>query len=403
MNGDSRETGKLTPDGKPDPSVFSTEYNREGIRVGTAVCVIVRKSTREKKPTIRFRHFWGINKRAELLESLKGRDSKAAYTVARPCRENRLSFRPENVAASYNTWPSVASLCAVEPISGLQEMRKGALIAFERDRLSETMKAYFDESIEWETFATEGGGLTINAGRFDAKASRARLLKRAVFSQESIRRYSLYPLDPRWCYYCASRPLWNEPRPQVEAQCWKGNRFFVTRPFAERPQEWAMMTVTPCLPDYHLLRPNAVSIPIMLRNGHRLSDRQHATLFDALGEAPADDAPTANLSKAVRAYLTTLGIKDPDADAKTASLIWVHALAIGYSPAYLTENADGIRRDWPRSSAGRPQGPGSLGGPGGTGRGASRYRGRGPWCHDRQDCGVSEDGGPYDQDRRRGN
>ena len=26
----------------------------------------------------------------------------------------------------------------------------------------------------------------------------------------------------------------------------------------------------------------------------------------------------------------------------------MHALAIGYSPAYLAENADGIRRDWPR-------------------------------------------------------
>ena len=50
MNGDSRETGKLTPEGKPDPSVFSTEYNREGIRVGTAVCVIVRKDKRDKEP-----------------------------------------------------------------------------------------------------------------------------------------------------------------------------------------------------------------------------------------------------------------------------------------------------------------------------------------------------------------
>ena len=44
----------------------------------------------------------------------------------------------------------------------------------------------------------------------------------------------------------------------------------------------------------------------------------------------------------------SLSIKNPDADAKTAGLIWMHALAIGYSPAYLTENADGIRRDWPR-------------------------------------------------------
>jgi hypothetical protein len=29
-------------------------------------------------------------------------------------------------------------------------------------------------------------------------------------------------------------------------------------------------------------------------------------------------------------------------------LIWLHALAIGYAPAYLAENADGVRQDWPR-------------------------------------------------------
>jgi predicted helicase len=43
LNGDSRETGKLTPEGKPDPSVFSTEYNHEGIRVGTNIIVINRE------------------------------------------------------------------------------------------------------------------------------------------------------------------------------------------------------------------------------------------------------------------------------------------------------------------------------------------------------------------------
>jgi predicted helicase len=37
LNGDSRETGKLTPQGKPDPSIFSTAQNKEGIRVGTAI------------------------------------------------------------------------------------------------------------------------------------------------------------------------------------------------------------------------------------------------------------------------------------------------------------------------------------------------------------------------------
>ncbi len=44
LNGDSRETGKVTPDGKPDPSVFSTPFNREGIRVGTAITTMVRRA-----------------------------------------------------------------------------------------------------------------------------------------------------------------------------------------------------------------------------------------------------------------------------------------------------------------------------------------------------------------------
>ncbi len=118
--------------------------------------------------------------------------------------------------------------------------------------------------------------------------------------------------------------------------------------FAERPHERAVMTVTPLLPDYHLLRPNAVAIPIMLLNGERLSNRQHDTLFDTLGEAPSTEVPAANLSKPARAYLAGLRIKDPDVDPKTAALLWMHALAIGHSPSYVTENADGIRRDWPR-------------------------------------------------------
>ncbi len=37
LNGDKYRTGKTTPDGKPDPSAFSTPQNREGIQVGTAV------------------------------------------------------------------------------------------------------------------------------------------------------------------------------------------------------------------------------------------------------------------------------------------------------------------------------------------------------------------------------
>jgi hypothetical protein len=338
MNGDSRETGKLTPDGLPDPSVFSTEYNREGIRVGTAVCVMVRKAAREKKPAVRFRHFWGADKRAELLAAVKAKGGGRGYKAASPRAENRFSFRPEHVSAEYTTWPPVVGLCEEQPISGLQEMRRGALMDTVPEELASRVRAYFDAAIDWDSFAATGSGLAADGGDFHAKASRTRLLSRATFSRDNIRRYSLYPFDNRWCYHSNTRPLWNRSRPELAAQCWRGNRFFVTRPFAERPHEWAVMTVTPHLPDYHLLRPNAVAIPVRL------------TGAGGVGTAgmSATEEPRANLSAGAHRYLAELGIRDPDTDATTAGLIWMHALAVGYGPAYLTENADGIRRDWPR-------------------------------------------------------
>jgi hypothetical protein len=56
----------------------------------------------------------------------------------------------------------------------------------------------------------------------------------------------------------------------------------------------------------------------------------------------------ANLSQLARDYLAKLNLKGPDTDSETARRPWMHALAVGYSPAYLGENADGIRCDWPR-------------------------------------------------------
>lgn len=118
---------------------------------------------------------------------------------------------------------------------------------------------------------------------------------------------------------------------------------------AERPKEQIAITITPELPDYHLLRPNAIAIPIYLRPSHSDKGRKYfnhpSLLEEAIGE---QHIPSANLSPAARSYLVALGFPDPDADPETAGLIWLHALAVGYAPAYLNENHDGIRQDWPR-------------------------------------------------------
>ena len=84
--------------------------------------------------------------------------------------------------------------------------------------------------------------------------------------------------------------------------------------------------------------------PKQTKNSRKLTKQD--TLFNV--DAVLNTTTTANLSAATRNYLNKLGITNPDADADTAGLIWMHALAIGYSPAYLTENADGIRDNWPR-------------------------------------------------------
>jgi len=103
------------------------------------------------------------------------------------------------------------------------------------------------------------------------------------------------------------------------------------------------------------MTPDAVAIPLRLRAAAAAKAKKK----DGNGEfgsilheaAPAEKAgkqkTTANLSSAARSYVAKLGIKNPD-DEETAALIWMHALAVGYSPAYLAENADGIRQDWPR-------------------------------------------------------
>lgn len=94
--------------------------------------------------------------------------------------------------------------------------------------------------------------------------------------------------------------------------------------------------------DYHAMPPNSSIFPIVLKKrGLEGSTRQ----IDAFA---GEGRWSANLSPAARAYMATIGLLDPDRDENTAGLVWMHALAIGYAPAYLSGNADGIGQDWPR-------------------------------------------------------
>lgn len=255
LNGDSRETGKRTPDGQPDPSVFSTEYNKAGIRLGTAIGLFVKSAEDQQLEIVRFRDFWGSDKRAALIKSLDySGEFDGQYEEAKPTPQNRFSFRPTLPGADYQSWPMITDLSEKEPISGLQEMRRGALMSHDKNTLQDRLQAYFDKSIDWATFSAMSTGLSKNAGMFKPEDARLKLLKTETFEPTRLRRYALYPLDNRWCYYSAKPPLWNRPRPELLAQQPDGESFLIVRRFAERPREGKPAFMTSALPDYHLLR-----------------------------------------------------------------------------------------------------------------------------------------------------
>jgi Type ISP C-terminal specificity domain/N-6 DNA Methylase len=355
LNGDSRETGKLTPEGKPDPSVFSTEYNREGIRVGTAIGLMVRRQKRDKKTKVYFRQFWGIAKKDELIQSLKAKSFSRQYETVAPIVGNRFSFQPIKSTEDYSAWPTLSSLTAEPPGLGLNDNRGQATHDISRASIEGRMRAYFDPNVEFAELAQYHAGLVTDAAIFDARAVRSRLLKESDFDSNNVRHFWFKPFDLRWAYLERIGGLWNRIRPELVDQAWDGNSFILARRHAPKSPDGASLYFSRHIADQHVLHTDAYFIPIRLRVAPKAKSKKEEDGNGEFGSILHEAAPaynagkiTANLSPAARAYLAKLGIKNPDDDADTAALIWMHALAIGYSPAYLTENADGIRQDWPR-------------------------------------------------------
>jgi Type ISP C-terminal specificity domain/N-6 DNA Methylase len=347
MNGDSRQTGKLTPDGKPDPSVFSTQYNREGIRVGTAIALMVRVADGgNAKPTVRFRHFWGVTKRENLMNSVGAQHFDSQYETAQPERTNRYSFRAMEVSAGYSSWPDLTSLSIADPMLGLNDNRSQATHAIDQREIISRMRAYYDPSVSFEQVASLHPGLTSDAASFDAKATRARLQRESAFRDENVRRFWFKPFDLRWAYIERTSNLWNRVRPELLDQAWDSNEFLLARRHAPKCPDGATFFYSRHISDQHVLHTDAYFIPLRLRHVRGRESQGDGAQGALLPDSGAKREDVANISPRGRAYLASLGVSESDADS--AGLMWMHALAVGYSPAYLTENADGIRQDWPR-------------------------------------------------------
>jgi hypothetical protein len=344
LNGDKFKTGKLTPEGEPDPSVFSTESNREGIQVGTAIATLVctgqqeeaqiakRKSksllTSAATGEIQFRHLWGKDKRRELLASLT-EPSKGTYTRLKPPMEVGLPFLPTKTESSFFKWPLLTELFPVS-FPGVKTSRDDFLVDMEKDRLVKRLEEYFDPKVSHEEMKRLAPSVMENTARFKAELVRDELRNRG-FLKKNVVRYCYRPFDVRWFYWEPETKLLDEKRTEYFLQVFGGNVWFVTQQKPRR--EWSPPQVLRSIGCLDLMDRGASCFALWLK-----PNPDPSSLFDAA----SDNKPKANLTNAAKEYLADVRM------GNRQEALFYHTLAVLHSPEYRAENSGALRQDWPR-------------------------------------------------------
>jgi len=333
LNGDKYKTGKVTPDGKPDPSVFSTEHNREGIQVGTAVALLLRKPEHHEDGVVSFRDLWGQSKREELLASLKQMGPKL-YTKLKPQRALGLPFRPMGTAVGYLAWPLLPELFPVW-FTGVKTSRDDVVVDIDRTELVMRMTMYFDPEVTHEQLRSVAPRAITDAARFDAIPTREQLLKRG-FLRDNIVPFLYRPFDLRWLYWEPISKLLDEKRPEYFPHVFDGNLWLAA--CQQNRKDFDPPCVLRRLASIHIIERSANLFPLWLSEWPQTN-----SLFDERAQvARRVGSYYANLANDALAYLTDKG------GARSASSLFQHTIAVLHAPAFATENAGALRQDWPR-------------------------------------------------------
>ena len=262
LNGDKRKTGKVAPDGTPDPSIFSTPGDPVGIQVGTAITTLVRKCNHAPAEDIGFRHLWGQGKREELVETAEVEPS-ALYERIKPVFPLGLPFAPTAVSADWFEWPALPDLFPVS-FPGVQTSRDGFLVDTDLSRLKAHIGDYFDPALGHEEIARRYPAVMKTTARFDARAVRAALLARGGPNEDGFIRHAYRPFDDRWLYWEADTKLLDEKRADYRPHVFEGNLWFCNGQHLRKDAEEPQSVVTRHIGARHLIERGANWFPAWL-------------------------------------------------------------------------------------------------------------------------------------------
>lgn len=316
LNGDKYKTGKLTPEGAPDPSVFSTDLNPMGIQVGTAIATLVRKQGHTGTANVKFRHFWGKDKRADLV------NDRGDWQAVTPVLEMGLALVPSQMASDYVTWPTLADLFPVS-FPGIKTSRDDLLVDIDRPQLESRMRQYFDPDVSHEEMRRIAPAAMTDTSGFEAKPTREFLVKRG-FLPENVVPFCYRPFDVRWLYWDPETKLLDRNRPDYFPHVRNGNPWIAA--VQRNRKDFDPPLVSALHSSLHVIERGANLFPLCLFS-------EGSSLFETGGQK-------SNLSPRASGYLADIGA-DPEA-------LFFHTLAVLHAPAYASGNAGALRQDWPR-------------------------------------------------------
>jgi len=198
LNGDKFATGKITPAGKPDPSIFSTEWNKEGIQVGTAIALLLRRENHQPTDSVKYRDLWGVTKWQQLVES-QDQDNESLYEVVKPAIALGLPLKPRKFDIGYPDYPILPEIFSTF-FPGIKTSRDDVVTDIDKQELVDRIEKYFDISISHEEMSRIAPSSMMIETRAKAEAIRDQLRKRG-FLQDNIVKHSYRPFDTRWLYW----------------------------------------------------------------------------------------------------------------------------------------------------------------------------------------------------------
>ena len=326
LNGDTRKGGE-TPTGEPDGSVFTTDQS-VGIKVGTAISMLVRKEKHKSAKTVAFRSLWGRGQaKREALKATAENAPSVLYEKVKPALKLGLPFVKTAVGRNWFDWPALPDLFPVS-FPGVKTSRDGFLIDVDLDRLKARIGDYFDDNISNEEIARIYPEAMKNASRFDAQQVRGRLLERGGPTDSGFIRFTYRPFDNRWLYWEAETKLLDEKRAAYKPNVFEGNIWFSAARHLRKSSAEPQACFTKHMGSLHLIERGALMFPAWIHDEN---------IFSRNG---CCEKKRPNLSDEAQRYLERLGLSVED--------LFYHVLSVLHDPEYRKTNTGGLKMGWPR-------------------------------------------------------